>query len=222
MILWTPSRETGASPGVWAVGRGVQGVVSMQGLQTKVSGLPPALAECLEKSSTKSLPHFPGMVPLALGEGEVLNVGRELESGCFASSPKKRSEGQLACPFLCPPAPSLPLLHPDTGLPSSALEEWILGSPSTSKRLFHTTDVNIKLLICPGAVKLSSAKGERNPSRCSFYLLLLIAALSAHPASFQGAGVTQWLQQAKPVVAQRAQCHVSPRGQVHPTGTSRH
>lgn len=99
-----------------------------------------------------------------------------------ALPPTPRREGKENCPFFSPPASSLPLLHPDTGMTPSALDEWILGRPSTSKRLFHPTNVNIKLLICPGAIKLSSAKGEKIPAVLYICSCLLQPYQHAQPA----------------------------------------
>lgn len=126
--------------------------------------------------------------------------------GCFATDTMKRRAvwGMIPiCPFLSPQASFLPLLHPDTGmtfsprslvssaqaLPAadwqqcpqgrqSALDKHISGRPSTSKGVFHLSNVNINLLICPGAVKHSSPKGKKKfPTVRSLYLPLLIAGL---------------------------------------------
>lgn len=55
----------------------------------------------------------------------------------------------------------------------SALRKCLLGRPSTTKLLFHLSNVNINLLICPGAIKLSCPQGKKK-SHCSF----LISALA--------------------------------------------
>lgn len=53
-----------------------------------------------------------------------------------------------------------------------------MGRPSPSKGLFHLSNVNINLLICPGAIKHSSPKGKKKiPAVFSLYLPSLIVGL---------------------------------------------
>lgn len=55
----------------------------------------------------------------------------------------------------------------------SDLAECVLGRTSTTKGLFHLSNVYINLLICPGAIKHSSPKGKE-------IIPLLFLCISSH------------------------------------------